>query len=386
MAGSIAKSSKALKIFILAGEASGDAYGGALVRALREADSDVEIRCWGGEEMKSAGAQVVRHYRSLAFMGAWEVIKNIWTIRKRWKECLHELESFKPDVFVGIDYPGFNLRLARHAHKAGIRTHHYISPSVWAWKKNRIHSIERDVDHLHVILPFEAAWYAKEGMKVNWVGHPLIELLEKQRDSKGTGAQDSPSIPENPSQLPVLLLLPGSRKQELERMLPLMLKAAQELPQFFPIIAGAPGRTSADYAEATQAQIPVVFNETRDLMKRAHIALITSGTATLEAALLGLPHVICYRTSAFTYRLARWWVQSKWIGLPNILLERTAVPESIQHECTAFVLADHVKSLHTEQGLTAQGKAQKQAFLELHSKLKGNGRPSHLVAQSILQS
>ncbi len=385
MAESDSRFHKVTKVFILAGEASGDAYGGTLVRALRDINPDIEIRCWGGEQMESAGATVLRHYRSLAFMGIWEVIKNLRTIRKRWKECLHELESFQPDAFVGIDYPGFNLRIARHAHKTGIQTHHYISPSVWAWKKNRIHAISRDVDHLHVILPFEAEWYAKEGMKVNWVGHPLIELLEMQKAQKSED-ELAPGLIMNPSQLPILLLLPGSRKQELERMLPMMIQSTQELPHFFPVIAGAPGRTNEDYSEAIQAEIPVIFDRTRDLMNSADVALVTSGTATLEAALLGLPHVICYRTSGITYRLARWWVESQWIGLPNILLQRTAVPECIQHDCTGSLLAEQIKQLHSERGLTTQGEEQKQAFVELRGKLKVKDSPSELVARAILQS
>ena len=252
-------------------------------------------------------------------------------------------------------------------------------------KKNRIHAISRDVDHLHVILPFEAEWYAKEGMKVNWVGHPLIELLEMQKAQKSED-ELAPGLIMNPSQLPILLLLPGSRKQELERMLPMMIQSTQELPHFFPVIAGAPGRTNEDYSEAIQAEIPVIFDRTRDLMNSADVALVTSGTATLEAALLGLPHVICYRTSGITYRLARWWVESQWIGLPNILLQRTAVPECIQHDCTGSLLAEQIKQLHSERGLTTQGEEQKQAFVELRGKLKVKDSPSELVARAILQS
>ena len=362
------------RIFILAGEASGDAYGGKLVSALKQASPDVEIRAWGGEAMEKAGAQVLRHYRSLAFMGIWEVVKNIYSISKLWKECQDALEAFQPDVFVGIDYPGFNLRMAKHAKKMGIQTHHYISPSVWAWKKRRIKAIDRDVNQLHVILPFEKAWYADHGMTVNWVGHPLLELF----DLRETGYEQQ-------LDRPILLLVPGSRKQELETMLPVMIQAAHALPQFTPIIAGAPGRKPSDYPEVEQTGIKIVFGETRQLMRSAAVGMVTSGTATLEAALLGMPQVIGYRTSIITYAMARLLVQSNWIGLPNILSERTIVPELIQSRCTPDALTRSVSALHNGQSLTEEGNEQRADLQRLAGTLEGSAPASVLVAQSILK-
>lgn len=364
------------RIFILAGEASGDAYGGALVAALLDAQPGLEIRCWGGEAMEHAGATCSRHYRTLAFMGLWEVLKNALTIRKRFRECWNEIQQFQPDVFVGIDYPGFNLRMARKAHDSGISTHHYISPSVWAWKKNRIRSIRRDIDRMHVILPFEKQWYAQEKMEVQWVGHPLLEL--RTPDEQQTSPSKSAGRPK-------LLLLPGSRKQELESMLPVMLGAAQALPQFDPVIAGAPGRTEDDYVAASAAGVPVRFGQTRRLMATCDVALITSGTATLEAALMGLPHVICYKTSWLTYAAARLLVQSKWIGLPNLLLQRTVVPERIQHDCTVSALVADLNALHdgTERGTAAD--CQLTGFAELEHALKAERPASVLVATAILK-
>lgn len=364
------------RIFILAGEASGDAYGGKLVSALRARNPEVEIRCWGGEAMEEAGATCLRHYRTLAFMGFWEVLKNAGTIRKLFRECRKEIADFRPDVFVGIDYPGFNLRMARKAKAMGIQTHHYISPSVWAWKKNRVHAIRRDIDRLHVILPFEKKWYDAEGLNVHWVGHPLLELLPAASKGDSGDALDKS----------ILLLLPGSRQQELDHMLPIMVEAARSLPAFKPVIAGAPGRTIEDYRQASEAGIEIVFGQTRALMQSASAGLITSGTATLEAALLGLPHIICYRTSPLTFALAKALVKTQWIGLPNLLLERNAVTERIQEACRPAQLVQDVLSLHDGTKLLAAGERQKSEFDTLVQTLQEDQPASELVAESILGS
>ncbi len=364
------------RIFILAGEASGDAYGGKLVSALRARNPEVEIRCWGGEAMEEAGATCLRHYRTLAFMGFWEVLKNAGTIRKLFRECRKEIADFRPDVFVGIDYPGFNLRMARKAKAMGIQTHHYISPSVWAWKKNRVHAIRRDIDRLHVILPFEKKWYEAEGLDVHWVGHPLLELLPSVTKGDSGDALDKS----------ILLLLPGSRQQELDHMLPIMVEAARSLPAFKPVIAGAPGRTIEDYRQASEAGIEIVFGQTRALMQSASAGLITSGTATLEAALLGLPHIICYRTSPLTFALAKALVKTQWIGLPNLLLERNAVTERIQEACRPAQLVQDVLSLHDGTKLIAAGERQKSEFDTLVQTLQEDQPASELVAESILGS
>lgn len=364
------------RIFILAGEASGDAYGGKLVSALRACNPEVEIRCWGGEAMEQAGATCLRHYQTLAFMGFWEVLKNARTVRKLFRECRKEVADFRPNVFVGIDYPGFNLRMARKAKAMGIQTHHYISPSVWAWKKNRIHAIRRDIDRLHVILPFEKTWYDAEGLDVHWVGHPLLELLPPTSKGESSGAPDKP----------VLLLLPGSRQQELDHMLPVMVEAARSLPAFKPVIAGAPGRSLEDYREASEAGIKIVFGQTRALMQSASAGLITSGTATLEAALLGLPHIICYKTSPLTFALAKALVKTQWIGLPNLLLERNAVTERIQEACLSVQLVDDVLSLHDGTKLLPAGERQKSEFETLVQQLQSDQPASALVAESILGS
>ncbi|MGB1122295.1 MAG: lipid-A-disaccharide synthase, partial [Flavobacteriales bacterium] len=265
-------------------------------------------------------------------------------------------------------------RIARKAKRSGIKTHHYISPSVWAWKKNRVRTIQRDIDSLHVILPFEKAWYAREGVDVHWVGHPLLELLERESQPSASKSDSKPR----------LLLLPGSRAQELERMLPVMVETAKRLPQFEAVVAGAPGRTPTDYRVAEAEGIPIEFGHTRTLMRSCDIGLITSGTATLEAALLGLPHVICYKTSPITFAIARRLVKSPWIGLPNILLQHSVVPEKIQSQCTPVTLREAVLALHDGASFRAPSEDQLEQFKALAKELQTTLPASQQVATSIL--
>ena len=308
-------------------------------------------------------------------MGFWEVLKNLKTIRRNLKRCTEEVLSFQPDAFVGIDFPGFNLRVAATVGKAGVFTHHYISPSIWAWNARRIHRIKRTVQRMHVTMPFELAPYEAAHMDVRFVGHPLISLLDQLAD-QNLDVKTS---------LPILALLPGSRTQELNHMLPLLVQTAQLLPQFQPVIAGAPGQPTSAYHEATALGIPVVFNQTRLLMKTAAVGLITSGTATLEASLLGLPQIICYRTSHLTYAIAKRLAQVQWIGLPNIILNESAVPERIQGACSANTLRQDVELLHDGTDWTAIGQKQKQLASSLRQIL-GSETAAANTAASIMET
>lgn len=367
-----------IKIMILAGEASGDAYGAQLVRALKSKHDRLDIRAWGGEAMKNAGAQVLRHYNTLSFMGFWEVVKNLWTIKSLFRECEEELENFRPHVWVGIDYPGFNLRMAKRAKALGIETHHYISPSVWAWNKNRIHGIQKYVDRMHVILPFEKKWYAEHSMHVEYVGHPLLEI------PPFNGASEANPEYKRDSPVPLLLLMPGSRKQEIEHLLPPMIEATQRLEGFRTIVAGAPGRTPEDYGIATQAGIPIIFGQAHALMEEATVALITSGTATLEAALIGLPHLICYKTSWLTFFLAKKLAKTSWIGLPNILAGKEIVREMIQSDCTPEKLSSGLAELHDGNQFLPKAERQKIDFQSIRYELAASDQASDLVANAIL--
>lgn len=369
-------------IFLLAGEASGDLYGGMLIKALLKQEPGLKIIAWGGEHMEKAGAQLLRHYKTMAFMGFLEVVKNLGTIQGLFRECEEVLQSHQPEAIVGIDYPGFNLKMAKKAKHMGLATHHYISPSLWAWNKRRVHTIRKHIDQLHVILPFEKQWFSNHGVEVNWVGHPLLELESTEVRNRSEHAENNAN--HGQSHRPILALVPGSRKQEVERMLPVFLKVAQQLPQFTAIVSGAPGLEKEDYQSASDQGIEIRFGTMRSLMHLSSVGLVTSGTATLEAALLGMPQVICYRTSGVTFQIAKRLARTPWIGLPNILLQKSIVPERIQQDCDARTLVKDIKKLHDGQALLPDGRQQLDHLEDLRNQLQGSGIPSVQVADAIL--
>ncbi|MBL7981895.1 MAG: lipid-A-disaccharide synthase [Flavobacteriales bacterium] len=357
------------RIYIIAGEASGDLHGGNLVRELvnvskewrvaggesasaapsaaeEAADSPLAthnsplvIRAWGGERMAAAGAEVVKHYRELAFMGFTQVIMNLRTILRNIDTCKKDIEAFKPDALILIDYPGFNLRIAEWAHAKGIPVHYYISPQVWAWKKGRVHTIKKVVDRMYVILPFEKPWYAQYGMDVDFVGHPLLDAIEQE------GRTPLTALPGDDGR-PVVALLPGSRRQEIARMLPLMVQVAKRFPQQRFVLAAAPSVLPEVYAEGIgNAPITVVSGRTYDVLRTARAALVTSGTATLETALFGVPEAVCYSGSALNVWIAKRLVDIKFISLVNLIMDREVVRELIQSDLTVDSLSAELQRL-----------------------------------------
>ncbi|HRH70682.1 MAG TPA: lipid-A-disaccharide synthase [Flavobacteriales bacterium] len=366
----------ARRIYIIAGEASGDLHGGNLVRALKAKDTALEIRAWGGDRMQAAGAEVVKHYRELAFMGFTQVIMNLRTILRNIDTCKKDIEAFKPDALVLIDYPGFNLRIAEWAHAKGIPVHYYISPQVWAWKKGRVHTIKKVVDRMYVILPFEKEWYARYGMEVEFVGHPLLDAIEQEGRTPLTplpGADDRP----------VVALLPGSRHQEIARMLPKMSAVARRFPDFHFILAAAPSVPEAIYKNFIgDAPITIVPGRTYDVLRTARAALVTSGTATLETALFGVPEAVCYSGSALNVWIARRLVDIRFISLVNLIMDREVVRELIQQDLS-------VASLSTElERLMAVGPYRETMVKDLGSlreKLGGPGA-SATVAMAVWKS
>jgi lipid-A-disaccharide synthase len=331
------------RIYIIAGEASGDLHGGNLVRELfhcaHAADTSLVIRAWGGDRMAAAGAEVVKHYRELAFMGFTQVIMNLRTILRNIDTCKQDIDAFKPDVLILIDYPGFNLRIAEWAHAKGIPVHYYISPQVWAWKKGRVHTIKRVVDRMYVILPFEQEWYARYGMKVDFVGHPLLDAIEQE------GRAPLLALP-GADDRPVVALLPGSRKQEIDRMLPLMVQVAERFPEQRFVLAAAPSVPDELYrAHIGNAPATVVKDRTYDVLRHARAALVTSGTATLETALFGVPEAVCYSGSALNVWIARRLVDIEFISLVNLIMGREVVRELIQSELTVDSLSAELRSL-----------------------------------------
>lgn len=357
------------RIYMIAGEASGDLHGGNLVRELvkmsnewrvasgesapstpsvAEGSTDsplathhspLRIRAWGGDRMAAAGAEVVKHYRELAFMGFTQVIMNLRTILRNIELCKQDIEAFKPDVLVLIDYPGFNLRIAEWAHARGIPVHYYISPQVWAWKKGRVHTIKKVVDRMYVVLPFEQAWYAQYGMAVDFVGHPLLDAIEHE------GKTPLQPLPGDDGR-PVVALLPGSRRQEIARMLKLMRATARHFPDHRFVLAAAPSIPDEVYApQPGDPPIAVVKGRTYDVLRHARAALVTSGTATLETALFGVPEVVCYSGSAINVWLARRLVKVKYISLVNLIMDREVVRELIQSELTEQSLRTELAAL-----------------------------------------
>ncbi|MFC4263612.1 lipid-A-disaccharide synthase [Ferruginibacter yonginensis] len=325
-----------MKYYIIAGEASGDLHGSNLIKALLVNDPQAEIRCWGGDKMQASGATLVKHYKDLAFMGFIEVVKNLPTILKNLSACKKDIEVFSPDLLILIDYPGFNMRIAKWAHLKNIKVAYYISPQIWAWKENRVHAIKRDVDRMMVILPFEKDFYKKYNMEVDYVGHPLAEVINQWKAA-------NPNIKKEN----IVALLPGSRKQEILVKLPIMLSVAAHFPDYKFVVAKAPGQTDAFYEALLKpySNVDAVANKTYELLATAKAALVTSGTATLETALFGVPEVICYKGSYISYQIAKRLIKIKFIGLVNLIMNKEVVKELIQQDLNEQNLVTELQTL-----------------------------------------
>ena len=317
-----------MRYYLISGEASGDLHGSNLIREIHRLDPEAQVRAWGGDLCKAAGAEVVKHYRDLAFMGFLEVAKNIRTILRNIKFCKSDIEKFQPDALILVDYPGFNLRIAKWAKATGFKVFYYISPQVWAWNTGRVHKMKSIIDHLFVILPFEPAFYESYGMSVDFVGHPLMDVIPNfphRSDFRSSNLLDA--------EKPIIGLLPGSRKQEIKRMLPEMLRVVDDFPDYEFVVAGAPAIPDAFYRELLSgAHVKIVDNQTYDLLNEAQLALVTSGTATLETGMFGVPQVVCYTGNRWSYLLAKRLIKVKYICLVNLILDRPLLKELIQKE------------------------------------------------------
>ena len=320
-----------MKYYIIAGEASGDLHGSNLMKEIYLQDPNANIRFWGGDLMANVGGTLVKHYRELAFMGFIEVIFNLKTIFKNIKICKNDIENFNPDVIVFIDYPGFNMRIAKWAKQKNIKTHYYISPQIWAWKENRIKEIKRDFDKLYVILPFEKDFYEiKHQFPVTFVGHPLIDAIHNREKMDEKVFRELNHLNENP----IIAVLPGSRKQEITKMLSVMLSVCEDFPDYNFVIAGAPSQDYSLYERFLKNKnVSFIANKTYDLLSCAHAALVTSGTATLETALFKVPEVVCYKGSWASYQIAKRIITLKYISLVNLIMDKQVVTELIQENC-----------------------------------------------------
>lgn len=331
-----------MRWYIVAGEPSGDLHASNVVKELKIIDNQAEIRGMGGDLMAAQGVHLTQHIRETNIMGFVEVVLNI---RKMWnilKNIQKDIEEFKPDAVILVDYPGFNIRLAKYLHKKGIKVFYYISPQIWAWKKNRIHTLKKVVTKMFCILPFEKDFYKKEAdMDVEFVGHPLVDALAGK-----VGQTSNLKEKYNLDQRPIVALLPGSRKQEIQNVLPVMCAVTSTFPNYQFVIAGAPTQEYSLYQSIIKDQnIPVINNRTYDLLNIAHAAVVTSGTATLETALFGIPQVVLYKGNWASFQIAKRIVNIPYISLVNLILQKPAVKELIQTECTPNHLATELNQI-----------------------------------------
>ncbi len=370
-----------MKYYIIAGEASGDLHGSNLIKALKAKDLAADIRFWGGDLMSQAGGTLVKHYKEMAFMGFLEVLLNIRVIFKNIRFCKQDIENFNPDLIIFIDYSGFNLRIARWAKTKGFTTNYYISPQIWASREGRIEKIKRDIDDMYVILPFEKDFYEKKhGFEVNFVGHPLIDAIENRIRTDGHHFREEHHIDRDK---PIIALLPGSRKQEVRKMLSVMLSIVEDFSNYEFVIAGAPSLDREFYAPFLEnPNVGFVDNKTYELLSIAHAALVTSGTATLETALFKLPQVVCYRANWLSYLIAKRIVTLEYISLVNLIMKKEVVKELIQADLTSKNIKSELKQIIDGPKRESQLKA----YEELEKQLGGRGasdKTAHLMLQKI---
>lgn len=366
-----------MKYYIIAGEASGDLHGSNLIREIQLQDPKSQIRFWGGDKMEATGATLVKHYRDLAFMGFVEVLANLRTIFKNLTFCKQDITAFTPDVLVLIDYPGFNLRIARWAKTQNLKVVYYISPQVWAWKESRVPKMKQSIDKMLVILPFEKDYFKdKFNWPVTYVGHPLVRVIDDFKKS-------APPVIKDLAGKKIIAILPGSRKQEVRVKLPIMLEMAPLFPGYHFVIAQAPSLGADFYAPFIKVykNVSSVQNQTYDLLMQSEAALVTSGTATLETALFGVPEVVCYKGSAISYQIARRLIKVKYISLVNLIMDRPVVQELIQNDLSTEKLRLALQSLLENKEKHAR---MLQDYCDLKDLLSAGGNASRNAAMEIL--
>ena len=366
-----------MKYYIIAGEASGDLHGSNLIKEIIKLDGEAVIRCWGGNLMKEAGGELVKHYKGLAFMGFLEVVQNLPVILNNIKFCKKDIAAFQPHILVLIDYPGFNLRIAKWAKAQGLKIIYYISPQVWAWKEGRVKLIKKVVDKMLVILPFEKEFYqTKWNYKVEYIGHPLVEVINEFIEN---------NKPKTTFKKPVIALLPGSRRQEVAVKLPIMLEATTSFPQYQFVVAKATSLDDSFYKELLKNYVNVFAakNDTYNILAQSKAALVTSGTATLETALFNVPQVVCYKGSAISYQIAKRLIRIKYISLVNLIMHREVIKELIQQNLTVENLVRELDLILTNEERVA---AIKKDYQELKKLLQQDGSASKKAAKLIVDS
>jgi lipid-A-disaccharide synthase len=331
-----------MKYYIIAGEASGDLHGSKLMKGIRLRDPRAEFRCWGGDRMEQEGGAVVKHYRDLAFMFFTEVVMNLRTILGNIRFCKDDILIWKPDAVILVDYPGFNMRIAKFAKANGFKVFYYISPQIWAWKKHRIHELHRNTDLAFVVMPFEKVYHEKQGYHAEFTGHPLPDSLDLNLKIDEAAFRRENDLGEKP----IIALIPGSRRQEIKRILPVMLHIVPRFPEYQFVIAGVDTMETSFYSKITKGKdVKIIINQTHDLLRIARAAAVKSGTVTLETALLNVPQVVCYRMSLLSAYMAWIFVRIRFISLVNLILDREAVKELIQFKFTAETLSNELTPL-----------------------------------------
>ena len=334
-----------MKYYIIAGEASGDLHASKLMNGIKKRDAQAEFRCWGGEHMKQAGGTIVKHYHEMSFMGFQEVILNIRTILHNIDYCKEDITEWKPDAVILVDYPGFNMRVAKFAKAAGYKVFYYISPQVWAWKKYRVHKLHKITDLAFVVMPFEKDFHAKYGYQVEFTGHPMPDSMDLNAKIDEAAFRNLNDLGEKP----IIALIPGSRKQELHHILPFMLEITERFSDYQFVIAGVSTLGEKFYKKAIKSYpVKVVYGQTYDLLRVSRAAAVKSGTVTLETAMLGIPQVVCYRFSFLSALVAWMVVHVKYISLVNLILDRKIVAELIQYKFTTDSLSRELAPLLPE--------------------------------------
>lgn len=371
-----------MKYYLLAGEASGDLHGSYLMKAILAEDAAAEFRFWGGDKMQAVGGELVVHYKERALMGFAEIIGNLGKLLDFIRYCKEDIAAYQPDRLVFIDNSGFNLRIAKWAKPAGFSTHYYISPQVWASRPGRVTTIKACVDEMYVVLPFVADFYATHQYPVHYVGHPLLDVIQDFNAQPEQSLTFQPLYSTtNTEQQQIIALLPGSRKQEISVMLPIMLAAAVKHPDFHYVIAQAPSQELAFYQSIIgrltplPPQFSIVNDGTYALLRQSHAALVTSGTATLETALFGVPQIVCYKGGWLSYQIAKRLINTKYISLVNLVLDRPLVPELIQHDLTANQLQQALGKILAGP----ERDSQLTGFAELNQALGEQGAPARVA-------
>lgn len=333
-----------MKYYIIAGEASGDIHAANLIKEIKLLDKQSQFRVWGGDKMQEQGAVLVKHYRQLAFMGFYEVIANLRTIIRNLKFCKQDILDYQPDALILVDYPGFNLRIAGFAHQKGFKVFYYISPQIWAWKQSRVKKIRKFVDRMYVILPFEKDFYANHNVEVDYVGHPLLDVIENEKSNLPEAVKFRSLNGLN--EKPIIALLPGSRKQEISKILPEMLSVSPFYPDYQFIIAAA-SAIEMDYYQQfiDKSSLNVIYHQTHSLLQNAAAALVTSGTATLETALMNVPEVVCYKGNWLSFQIAKRIVNVKYISLVNLIADKPVVTELIQDKLNTSSLKGELEKI-----------------------------------------